>query len=106
MRDHIVKPRADEEHDVGLAERQIASTEEAAGMVLWHYPPPLWRGVEGNAGLVDKLFECGGGVRPQNTTARDNDWPLGTGQHVDGLLHQARVAQDTVLRLRRSRPDH
>ena len=28
------------------------------------------------------------------------------GQHVDGFLHQARIAQDAVMRLRRSRPDH
>ena len=57
IRDHIVKTRADEEHDVGLTERQIARTEEAARMVLWHHPPALRGGVEGNARLVDKLFE-------------------------------------------------
>src|SRR5215813_3087325 len=82
MRDHIVKPCADEEHDVSLTERQITGTEEAAWMVLWHHPPPLWSSIEGDARLVDKLFEFDCGVRPQNTTARHNDWPLGTGQHI------------------------
>jgi hypothetical protein len=59
MRDHIVKTCADEEHDISLTERQITGTEEAAWMVLRHYAPPLWGGIEGNARLVDKLFECG-----------------------------------------------
>ena len=59
MRDHIVKPRAEEQDDIGLTERQIAGAEEAARMVLRHHAPALRGGVEGNARLVDKLFELG-----------------------------------------------
>src|SRR5262245_60535002 len=77
MGDHIIEPRAQEEHDIAILEGHIAGSEERPGMIVRNHTTALRGGQEWNTRGVDKLLELFTGIRPQDTATRDNQRAIG-----------------------------
>ena len=73
MADDIVRARAEDDDQVGLAERVVAHRQVGVGVVVGDDAAPLRGRVERDPGLLDKRLHLVPGVRPQDAAARDDD---------------------------------
>ena len=73
MADHVIRARAEDDDQIGLAERVVAHRQVGIGVVVGHHAAPLRGRVERDPGLLDKRLHLVPGLRPQHAAARDDD---------------------------------
>ena len=81
--DHVIRARAEDDDQIGLAERVVAHRQVGVGVVVGDDAAPLRGRVERDPGLLDKGPHLVPGVRPQDAAARDDDRLPGAVDRVD-----------------------
>ncbi len=97
-----VEPRAHQEHDVGLLQRQAAGRANGQRMVVGHHALAHRRGEERQAGPLDERAHLILGVREGHALADDHQRTLRRLQHVQRLLDILRHGLD-ARRIRAAR---
>ena len=81
-----VEPRAHQEDDVGLLQRQGARRRDRQRMVVRHHALAHRRAHERDLGALDEGAHLVLGARPRHALADDDQRPLGLFEHVERRL--------------------
>ena len=95
--DHVVRPRAEDDDQIGVAERVVAHRQIGIGVVVGHHAAPLRGRVERDPGLLDKRPHLVPGLRPQDAAARDDDRLSRLVDRVDERVDRLRLGIGTRL---------